>query len=80
MHNGNEYASVPVGYSVHLKEVYENIDFILNKLSYSDHEWTVCGDLKIIAMLLGQKKGCTKFPRFLCEWDSRSRKQHYIKK
>ena len=79
LHNGNEYASVPFGYSVNLKEVYENIDLILNKLSYSDHEWTVCGDLKVIAMLIGQQKGYTKFPCFLCEWDSRERK-HYIKK
>ncbi|GFU71227.1 uncharacterized protein TNCV_3782131 [Trichonephila clavipes] len=30
-------------------------------------------------MLLGQKSGYTKFPCFLCEWDSRDRKQHYVK-
>ncbi|GBM17131.1 hypothetical protein AVEN_251045-1 [Araneus ventricosus] len=80
LHNGNEYACVPVGHSVHLKECYENLDFILNKLSYSDHIWVVCGDLKVISMLLGQQKGYTKFPCFLCEWDSRDRKQHYINK
>ena len=79
MHNRNEYASVPVGYSVHLKKVYENIDLIPNKLPYSVHEWTVYGDLKVIVMLLGQQKGNTKFPYFLCEWDSRNRK-HYLKK
>ncbi|GFX69788.1 retrovirus-related Pol polyprotein from transposon gypsy [Trichonephila clavipes] len=38
LHNGNRYASVPVGHSVHLKECYENLEFILNKLSYSDHK------------------------------------------
>ena len=43
LHNENKYASVPAGYSVHLKEVYGNIDLILNKLSYSDHERTVWG-------------------------------------
>ncbi|GBM32839.1 hypothetical protein AVEN_216542-1 [Araneus ventricosus] len=78
--NGNEHASVPVGHSVHMKEFYENLDFILNKLSYSDHKWAVCCDLKVISMLLGQQKGYTKFPCFLCGWDSRDRKQHYIKK
>ncbi|GFY26702.1 uncharacterized protein TNCV_2880301 [Trichonephila clavipes] len=46
LHNGNRYVSVPVGHSVHLKECYENLEFILNKLSYSDHKWTICGDLK----------------------------------
>ncbi|GFW45865.1 uncharacterized protein TNCV_4495851 [Trichonephila clavipes] len=80
LHNGNRYASVPVGHSVHLKECYENLEFILNKLSYSDHKWTICGDLKVISMLLGQQSGYTKFPFFLCEWDSRDRKQHYVKK
>ncbi|GFX46375.1 uncharacterized protein TNCV_238371 [Trichonephila clavipes] len=79
LHNGNRYASVPVGHSVHLKECYENLEFILNKLSYSDHKWTICGDLKVISMLLGQQSGYTKFPCFLCEWDSRDRKQHYVK-
>ncbi|GFY17823.1 uncharacterized protein TNCV_1075581 [Trichonephila clavipes] len=33
LHHGNRYASVPVGHSVHLKECYENLEFILNKLS-----------------------------------------------
>ncbi|GFW48123.1 uncharacterized protein TNCV_3076631 [Trichonephila clavipes] len=42
LHNGNRYASVPVGHSVHLKECYENLEFILNKLNYSDHKWTIC--------------------------------------
>ncbi|GBM81085.1 hypothetical protein AVEN_126209-1 [Araneus ventricosus] len=46
LHNGNEYASVSVGHSVYLKECYENLDFILNKLLYSDHKWAVCGDLR----------------------------------
>ncbi|GFT29093.1 uncharacterized protein TNCV_3587231 [Trichonephila clavipes] len=79
LHNSNQFASVPVGHSVHLKECYENLEFILNKLSYSDHKWTICGDLKAISMLLGQQSGYTKFPCFLCEWDSRDRKQHYVK-
>ncbi|GFV35888.1 uncharacterized protein TNCV_2866471 [Trichonephila clavipes] len=79
LHNGNRYASVPVGHSVHSKECYENLEFILNTLSYSDHKWTICGDLKVISMLLGQQSGYTMFPCFLCEWDSRDRKQHYLK-
>lgn len=80
LHNGNKYASIPVGHSVHLKECYENLKLVLSKLCYSDHKWTLCGDLKVISMLLGQQSGYTKFPCFLCEWDSRDRKQHYIQK
>ncbi|GFX88833.1 uncharacterized protein TNCV_2575401 [Trichonephila clavipes] len=77
LHNGNRYASVPVGHLVHLKECYENLEFIHNKLSYSDRKWTICGDLKAISMLLDQQNGYTMFPCFLCEWDSIDRKQHY---
>ncbi|GBO21190.1 hypothetical protein AVEN_254870-1 [Araneus ventricosus] len=80
LHNGHEYTFVPVGHSLHLKECYENLDFILNKLSYLDHKWAVCGDLKVISMLLGQQKEYMKCPCFLCEWDGRDRKQHYIRK
>ena len=63
-----KYASVPVGHSVHFKECCENLDLILTKLSYADHEWIICGDLKVISMLLRN----TKLPYFLCEWDSRA--------
>jgi len=80
LHNGNKYASLPVGHSVYLKECYKNLDFILQKLSYADHKWAICGDLKVISMLLGQQSGYTKFPCFLCEWDSRAREQHYVRK
>lgn len=80
LHNGNKFASVPVGHSVHMKESYENLELILNKLSYSQHEWTICGDLKVISMLLGQQSGYTKYPCFICEWDSRDRKEHYVRK
>lgn len=80
LHNGNKFASVPVAHSVHLKERYENLNMILLKLKYKDHEWTICGDLKVISMLLGQQGGYTKYPCFLCEWDSRNKAQHWIQK
>lgn len=64
-HNGNQYASVPVEHSVHLKECYKNIDFVLKTLGYPDHKWTNCRNLQVISMLLGQQIGCTMFLCFL---------------
>jgi hypothetical protein len=32
LHNGNNYASLPIGHSVHLKESYENLELVLTKL------------------------------------------------
>ncbi len=80
LHNAGLYASVPIAHSVHLKESYENMQLLLEKINYVEHEFIVCGDLKVICMLLGQQSGYTKFPCFLCEWDSRARSQHWIQR
>ena len=80
LHNGNKYASIPVGHSVIMKETHGNLVLLLNMIKYKDHNWMICGDLKIICMLLGQQSGLTKFPCFLCEWDSRARDLHWSQK
>ena len=49
----------------------------LQKLKYHEYNWQVCGDFKVITILLGQQSGFTKFPCFLCKWDSRDRIKHY---
>jgi len=35
--NGNQYASIPIGYSVFLKESYQTMDFVSKKIKYSEH-------------------------------------------
>ena len=68
LHIGNKYAVVPVAHSVHLKESYDNMALLLQKIKYSEHKWLICGDLKVIGLLLGQQSGYTKLPFFLwCE-------------
>lgn len=81
LHNGNRYAPIPIGHSVHLKEKYDNLELILNKIKYKDHNWSVVGDLKIISMILGQQGGYTKKPCFICEFDTREkdRNDHWTK-
>lgn len=60
-----------------MKEQYENLAIILAKIRYEDHQWLVCGDLKIISMILGQQGGFTKLPCYLSEFDSRDRANHW---
>lgn len=79
LHNGNKFASIPIGHSVHMKEDYNDLAIILEKIKYQDHQWMICGDFKILTMLLGQQAGYTKYPCFLCLWDSRAREQHWKK-
>ena len=66
--------------SVHLKERYEHIKTVLDLLKYEEHKWIICVDLKMVNFLLGQQSGYTKFPCFLCLWDSRAKDRHWIQK
>ena len=77
LHNGNKVGSVPVGHSVKLTECYEDIKFVLESLQYSQHNRKICGDLKMISVILGLQAGYTKQPCFLCLWDSRADNLHY---
>ena len=52
LNNGGKYASIPIGNSVSMKESYETIQRVLTKLDYSEHNWVICGDLKVLNMLL----------------------------
>ncbi|GBM11312.1 hypothetical protein AVEN_13552-1 [Araneus ventricosus] len=52
---------------------------IHEKINYQEYLWMVCGDFKMLTMLLGQQAGYTKYPCFLCLWDSRARDLHWTK-
>ena len=77
LHNGNTLPSIPVGHSVHNKESYENMKILMEAINYNKFKWQICGDLKVIALLLGLQQGFTKYCHFICEWDSRARSLHY---
>ena len=80
LHNGNKYPSIPIAHSVHLKESYDNMEFLLEAIKYSEYQWILCGDLKVIGLLMGMQAGFTKYCCFLCLWDSRAVSQHYKQK
>ena len=76
LHNINVLASTPLAHSTKLSESYETLKLVLEKIKYHEHEWQICGDLKVIGLLLGQQRGYTKYPCFLCEWHSRATDKH----
>jgi len=80
VHIGNKYPSIPVGYSRELKEDYDNLKLILECIHYEDHDWYICGDFKVISILMGLQSGYTLHPCYLCLWNSRSKADHYVKK
>ena len=63
-----------------MKETYENLKLLLDKIKYENYNWTICGDLKVLALLLGQQGGYTKMPCYLCEWDSRAKSEQWIRR
>lgn len=77
---GNSVASIPIAHSASLKENYENLETLLSSVKYNEHEWLICADLKVIAILLGLQGGYSKFSCFLCLWDSRADSEHYSRK
>lgn len=77
LHRGNILPSIPVGYAIRMKESYDNMKYLLTSIKYDEHQWQICGDLKVVALLLGLQLGYTKFCCFLCEWDSRAKALHY---
>ena len=80
LHNTNQFASIPLAHSTCTKESYEIMKLFLGKVQYSTHTWTICVNFKVLNMLQGQQFGFTKYPCFMCEWDSRDRSNHWIKR
>lgn len=48
LHNSNKYAPILIAHSVTFKEEYKNIELVLHKIKYSEHNRQICGDLKIL--------------------------------
>ena len=76
LHNGKFYAAVPIGESVYLREEHNDIKTVVDLLKYHEHNWTICVDLKMVNFLLGQQRGFTKSPCYICMWGSRDREKH----
>ena len=55
LHNGNKFVSVPIGHSVIVKEHYLNVNMVLQKLRYSEHNCAICVDFNKVDFLLGQQ-------------------------
>ena len=48
LHNGNNYPSLPMAHSVHLKEDYTRDKIMLSALKYDDYGREVIGDFKMV--------------------------------
>jgi len=60
LHNENRFPSVPLAQAASMKESYESMKLLLGKTKYDEFKWKLCGDLKVVALLLGMQIGYTK--------------------
>ena len=61
LHNGNKFPSVPLAHAANKKESYENMKLLLGKIKYDEFKWKLCGDLKVVALLLGMQLWYTTY-------------------
>ena len=64
LHNGNQYASGPLTHSTTMKENYEEIKAVLEKISYYEHSWVICMDLKMVNFFTWTAIGLYEIPMF----------------
>ena len=61
LHNQNRSPSVSLSHAANVKESYESMNLLLGKIKYDEFKWKLCGDLKVVALLLGMQLGYTKY-------------------
>jgi len=57
LHNGNRFPSVPLAHAANMTEIYESMKLLLGKIKYDEFKWKLCGDFKVVALLLGMQLG-----------------------
>ena len=55
LHEVNKIACAPIRHFVIVKKQHLNVKMVLQKLRYSEHNWAICVDLKMVNFLLGQQ-------------------------
>jgi len=80
LHNGNRFPFFPLAHAANMKESYESMKPLVGKIKYDKFKWKLCGDLKIVALLLRMQLGYTKYCCFLCKWDSQDKKNQCVNK
>lgn len=64
IYNGNSLPFIYVGHAILMSQTYANMTALIYVINYA--ECVICGDLKVIAVLLGIQPGYNKYCCFLC--------------
>jgi hypothetical protein len=69
-----------LAHAANTKESYESMKLLLGKIKYDVFRWKLCDLIKAEALLLGMQLAYTRYCCFMCEWDSRDKKNHCVNK
>jgi hypothetical protein len=57
LHNGNRFPSIQMSHAANMKVGYESMKLLLVTIKYDEFKWKLCGDLKVVALLLRVQYG-----------------------
>ena len=77
---GNILSSIPIRQSVELDESHQTMECLLFDFNYHKHKWLICANLEVVERILGLQEGYTKYPGFICLWESRAHSQRHVRK
>jgi hypothetical protein len=80
LHNGKKFPSLTFAHAAEMKESYENMKVLLEKIQYEKYNWNIGGELNAIALLLGLQLDYPEFCCLLCDCVSTERKHRYMQK
>lgn len=69
VHVADKFPSIPIAYSSGMKATYASLQAIIMLTQYYDHKWRVCGDLKVVGVLMGLDENYVERQCFLCKWE-----------
>lgn len=77
LHRTSQHPAIPIVYARNIGESYESVKNVCALISYDNLQLQVCGDLKMVGILMGLQPGYIKNMCFLCLWDSRCKSNQY---
>ena len=80
LNNGSEKPSISLVHATALKETLETMELNLRLINCSAYNWNICGNIKVIGLLLGMQMDYIKLHWFLCFWDSTTMSNIYQKR
>ena len=50
-----------MAHAANMKESYISMSILLGLIKHKEHNWKICSDLKVVAVLTDFQQGCTKY-------------------